>query len=66
MAPARIVMHIATCPTCGTTIALDFIPVAGLVWCHKCEKGFFPSGVPAPEQEKAEESNGKFNGDDES
>ncbi|HEV2946014.1 MAG TPA: hypothetical protein VGX70_01470 [Gemmataceae bacterium] len=56
-------MHLATCPTCGTTVALDFIPTAGLVWCHTCEKGFSPSGMLAPESENAEDSNGEFDAD---
>jgi hypothetical protein len=53
-------MHLATCPTCGTTIVLDFVPVAGMVWCHTCEKAFSPS-VQAPEPDKAEENNGDLN-----
>jgi len=56
-------MHLATCPACGTTIALDFIPVAGLVWCHSCDKVFSPSGIPAQEHEKEEERNGELNGE---
>jgi len=58
-------MHLATCPMCGTTIALDFVPVAGMVWCHTCEKAFSPSGVPASEPENAEENNGELASGDE-
>lgn len=53
-------MHLATCPTCGTTIALDFIPMAGLIRCHTCDKAFSPSGMPAPEPENAEECKGEL------
>jgi len=49
-------MHLATCPTCGTTVRLDFIPTAGLVWCPTCEKAFSPSGIPAPDPDKGEEN----------
>jgi uncharacterized Zn finger protein (UPF0148 family) len=47
-------MHLATCPTCGTTVPLDFIPTAGLVWCPTCEKTFSPSGMSQPDQDEME------------
>jgi hypothetical protein len=57
-------MHLATCPTCGTTVALDFVPTAGLVWCPTCEKTFSPSGWTPPEQDDMEggipEGNGQL------
>jgi uncharacterized Zn finger protein (UPF0148 family) len=38
-------MHSATCPSCGMHVEFDFLPVAGMVWCPKCQKLFSP---PAP------------------
>jgi uncharacterized Zn finger protein (UPF0148 family) len=47
-------MRLAICPTCGTTVALDFVPTAGLVWCPTCEKAFSPSGITTREPDKEE------------
>jgi hypothetical protein len=49
-------MHEATCPTCGTHVELDFKPVAGLVWCPKCQRAFSQSGglVPEPQEPEGE------------
>ena len=41
-------MHSAVCPSCGTRVELDFLPVAGQVWCPKCQKLFAPPAVPEP------------------
>jgi uncharacterized Zn finger protein (UPF0148 family) len=35
-------MHSVSCPTCGTRIEVDFLPVAGKVWCPTCQKVFSP------------------------
>jgi len=60
-------MHLATCPTCGRTVALDFVPTAGLVWCPTCEKTFSPSGwIPSDEMEDGiPEQNGELEDDQE-
>jgi uncharacterized Zn finger protein (UPF0148 family) len=57
-------MHLATCPACGTDVALDFIPSAGLVWCPTCQKTFSPSEMPAPDEQKPEEDLAERNGDE--
>jgi hypothetical protein len=49
-------MHVASCPSCGTRIELDFQPTAGLVWCPKCEKTFSPA--PGPDTPKTERPSG--------
>jgi uncharacterized Zn finger protein (UPF0148 family) len=58
-------MHSATCPSCGTQVELDFLPVAGLIWCPTCQKTFSPPVVQGiepllkPEQgDVSEERNG--------
>jgi uncharacterized Zn finger protein (UPF0148 family) len=33
-------MDYATCPSCGTSVEVDFVPVAGKVWCPTCQKLF--------------------------
>ncbi len=38
-----ISMHTVTCPTCGTRVEVHFKPVAGFVWCPKCQKTFSPA-----------------------
>jgi hypothetical protein len=59
-------MRGADCPSCGTHVELDFLPVAGLVWCPKCQKLFSPAAVSGadpflnPEQDEViEERNGE-------
>ncbi len=53
-------MHSALCPTCGTQLTFDFLPVAGLVWCPTCRKTISPPFVPKPvddeDGQKEEES----------
>jgi hypothetical protein len=44
-------MHCATCPICGTRVELDFLPVAGQVWCPKCQK-LFSLSVEPPKQDE--------------
>jgi uncharacterized Zn finger protein (UPF0148 family) len=50
-----IVMHLATCPSCGTRVDVDFRPLAGLIWCPKCEKAFSPPTASGPKPEKNEQ-----------
>jgi len=57
-------MHLATCPTCGTDVALDFIPSAGLVWCPTCQKAFSPSGMSMPDDEDLEDDVAERNGEE--
>jgi uncharacterized Zn finger protein (UPF0148 family) len=47
-------MHSVKCPTCGTSIQVDFLPVAGQVWCPKCQKVFPASAVAKPPQDTEE------------
>jgi hypothetical protein len=54
-------MHKATCPTCGTTVELDFRPVAGLIWCPTCQKTFPPPVGPVPD-ERSMPDDGRKNG----
>ncbi len=44
-------MHSATCPSCGTRVEFDFLPVAGHVWCSRCQKLFSPPVVSKPAQQ---------------
>jgi hypothetical protein len=49
-------MHSAACPSCGTRVEFDFLAVAGLIWCHKCQKLFSPPVVSGPEPRKTEQN----------
>jgi uncharacterized Zn finger protein (UPF0148 family) len=53
------IMHSATCPTCGTRVEVDFVPVAGQVWCPTCQKLFSPSvgSEPGETGDRAEPNN---------
>jgi uncharacterized Zn finger protein (UPF0148 family) len=44
-------MHSVTCPSCGQHVEVDFLPVAGQVWCPICQKLFSPQVEPNPTQE---------------
>jgi hypothetical protein len=33
-------MQLATCPSCGTKVELDFRPATGVVWCPQCQELF--------------------------
>src|SRR5258708_10966154 len=59
-----IVMHSASCPSCGTRVEFDFLPIAGHVWCPTCQKLFSPPAVSGPKPEKTEQgdASGKRNG----
>jgi hypothetical protein len=35
-------MHLVECPTCLNRVKVDFVPVAGLVWCPTCQNTFAP------------------------
>jgi hypothetical protein len=48
-------MHSAICPSCGTRVEVDFLPVAGLVWCPKCQKMFSPPVLLTEETKQVEE-----------
>jgi len=37
-------MHSVCCPSCGTRVEVDFVPIAGRVWCPKCQKLFSQPG----------------------
>jgi hypothetical protein len=55
-------MHSADCPSCGSRVEFDFLPVAGMVWCAKCQKMFSPPVAAGPEPRKPEQTdagNGK-------
>jgi hypothetical protein len=41
-------MHSTTCPNCGTQVEVDFKPVAGVIWCPKCQKPFSPPADDGP------------------
>jgi hypothetical protein len=36
-------MHSVTCPICRNRVEVDFLPVAGGVWCSVCQKLFLPT-----------------------
>jgi predicted Zn finger-like uncharacterized protein len=44
-------MHAVSCPHCGTRVELDFLPVAGQVWCPTCQKLFSHPAVSEPAHE---------------
>ena len=48
-------MHSAACPSCDTRVEFDFLPVAGLIWCPKCQKLFSSPVVTEPEPQKDEQ-----------
>ena len=52
-------MHSVTCPTCGGLVEVDFIPVAGPVWCHVCQKFFAPPVEPPEQVEDCDGRNGE-------
>jgi hypothetical protein len=60
-------MHSAYCPSCSRRVEVDFLPVAGQVWCPTCQKVFSPrpeSGY-AQETDKADrrtDKNDTFDG----
>jgi uncharacterized Zn finger protein (UPF0148 family) len=56
-------MHSAACPSCGTRVEFDFLPVAGHVWCPTCQKLFSPSVVTGAEPPKTEQSDTTNNRD---
>jgi hypothetical protein len=49
-----IAMHSVNCPSCGTRVEVDFLPVAGQVWCPTCQKLFSPRSF-LPEQHSGAE-----------
>jgi hypothetical protein len=51
-----IAMHSSACPSCGNYVEVDFLPVAGQVWCPICQKLFSPPPVlkPAPETKQVD------------
>ena len=52
-------MHYAACPTCGERVEVDFLPVAGQVWCPICQKLFSPQVEPPKQDEDSEGRDGK-------
>jgi hypothetical protein len=44
-------MHPVNCPTCGKRIEVDFLPVAGQVWCPSCQRAFSRRAVSEPTHE---------------
>jgi len=48
-------MHSVNCPGCRTCVEFDFLPVAGLVWCPKCQELFSPPFETGVEPPKAEQ-----------
>ena len=48
-------MHSVKCPSCGVRVEVDFVPVAGQVWCPTCQKVF----SPRPESKFGQETNDK-------
>jgi uncharacterized Zn finger protein (UPF0148 family) len=48
-------MHSAVCPSCGTCVEFDFLPVAGQVWCPTCQKLFSPPIVPKAAEENKQD-----------
>jgi hypothetical protein len=41
-------LHPVNCPSYGTRIEVDFLPVAGQVWCPTCQKAFSPQAESSP------------------
>ena len=48
-------LHPVKCPTCGTCVEVDFVPVAGQVWCPTCQKLFSPRSAAQDQPSGTEE-----------
>jgi uncharacterized Zn finger protein (UPF0148 family) len=46
--------HSAACPSCGTRVEFDFLPIAGQVWCPTCQKLFSPPVASEADLQKTE------------
>jgi hypothetical protein len=51
-------MHSVTCPSCGKRVEVDFLPIAGQVWCPTYQKLFSPSIEPPKQDEGCEDRDG--------